>query len=224
MAAGFTLVETVVVMAIIGLLFVIVFIGQGEVQARARFNAAVDQSVENINYARSQGASNINPTGNGNDPHTVQAGVDFEIKNAHLASGYPLEEITPVFALIGSDGQPDYSNLTEVPYAGIDACNPSDHPSDNDECWEQYLHLGDSLVVANPDSSGTPYDEVVLAFIHKSTGLTVCHVAGPGFTSFTDACDNAGTPLEFNLVDQTDSNLKATIQVDPETGLARRLN
>lgn len=222
--SGFTLVETVVVMAIIGLLFAFVFAGQGEIQARARFNAAVDQSVENINYARTEAVSNVNPPGNGKDAKTVQLGISIEFGNDHFGKGYPLEELSPIYAFVGADGEPDYTNLYEMPFYGSAECNSADHPVDNDECWEQFLHLGDNLVTANPDPLGVPMDLVFIGYVHTATGLIVCHEEGPGYTGFTDACNNAGTPMQFNLVDQADSNLKATIQVDPETGFAKRLN
>jgi prepilin-type N-terminal cleavage/methylation domain-containing protein len=57
---GFTLVETVVVMAIIGLLFVIVFTGQ-----------AVSKIVETIGEVKNEAASGVNTTGDGTgDVHT----------------------------------------------------------------------------------------------------------------------------------------------------------
>ena len=64
-SAGFTLVETVVVMAILGLLFVIVFTGQEQIRSRAEFDAAISKLVETIGEVRNEATSGVNTVGDG---------------------------------------------------------------------------------------------------------------------------------------------------------------
>jgi hypothetical protein len=52
-------------MAIIGLLFVIVFSGQEQIRSRAEFDAAVSKLVETIGQVRTEATSGVNTTGDG---------------------------------------------------------------------------------------------------------------------------------------------------------------
>jgi prepilin-type N-terminal cleavage/methylation domain-containing protein len=214
--AGFTLIEIILVTAISGLLLVIALSGQHQLQAKARFDAAVDKTIQNLAYARNFALSNVNFSGGGNDANTVIAGTAIEFNNNHL-NDFPLEEMEPVYSPPNATGDTDLTNLMQVPAAGIGACPASQHPTDNDECFEQFMSDGDSLTLSDPGMN-----VAYVVFIRTSHGLVICHQIDPSSVSVGGACaTGTSTPFDFKVSDP--EGFTATIEVDPTTGYAKRI-
>jgi prepilin-type N-terminal cleavage/methylation domain-containing protein len=215
---GFTLVEVVIVMAISSLLFLIAFIGQRQLRARATFDGAIEKTLQNIAYTRNYALSNVNPGGQGNDTNTVTAGATFEMNNTHYPR-FPLEESASVYGHGDSAGNLDLTTLSELPAGGIAACPAGEHPDDTDECREQFFGDGDQLTVSG--AGFNTWFEII--YLNTGHGLIICDhsdTSGGGYVAACAAPPNR--PIRFTLTDP--DGLSAVIQVDPHSGYAHRLN
>jgi prepilin-type N-terminal cleavage/methylation domain-containing protein len=216
--AGFTLIEIMLVASVAGLLLVIALAGQHQLQARARFDAAINKTLQNIAYARNTALTSINVQGGGNDPTTVIGGISFELNNGHYAEGFPMEEITTLYSSQDSSGYLDINNLSELPSAGIGACSDADHPNDSDECQELFVDLDDPLTFSTPDS--TTWTEII--FLNTGHGIRVCENPDGSPTSIAEACvAGLSSPYDITLTDP--EGFSAKIEIDPFTGFAKRL-
>ena len=214
--AGFTLIEIMLVTAIGGLLVVIALVGQHELQARARFDAAIAKTIQNFAYARTFAQSNVNISGGGSDTTTAIAGTAVEPNNGHYAEGYPLVEITTLYAQQDGSSQIILPSLAELPSAGIAACPAAQHPDDNDECSENFFDVDDHLTVTNP----TNWFQIF--FINTGHGLKFCHRVNGDGLSIGDACTSGSTaPFDVTLADP--DGFTATIEFAGVTGFAKRL-
>jgi prepilin-type N-terminal cleavage/methylation domain-containing protein len=216
---GFTLVEVVIVMAISSLLFLIAFIGQRQLQSRARFDGAIQKTLQNIAYARNYAMGNVNTEGQGNDLGNEFAGAGFELDDNH-SNSQALEELEPIYVQLdasgspipdpGGTGYPSYSNL---PQPDTGQCP---HEADR-ECFEQFLDTnGDPLTLTNAT-------DAEIDFINSPSGLLVCHVVGNGLQNIAQTCaGSANKPVDLQLGDQDGHS--ATVEIEPRTGFAKRLN
>ena len=218
-AAGFTLVETVVVMAVLGLLFVIVFVGSTELQDRARFDTSIDQVIQDISYARNFATTQVNELGPGNSTNGVIAGSGIELDNNHSTKDFPLVEVESLYANQDSSGNMILSTIDDSwpPSSPVSlACPSSQHPDDPRECVEDFMHLPDTDISVQ----GTTHQ--MIYFVNTPLGLRISHDSGPAWQSVSGACSTSGgPPLLINLVDT--EGFSATIQVDMTTGEAKRL-
>lgn len=234
---GFTLVELMLAFAITSMLAVIAIAGQSALSQRARFDSAVNQTIQNIAFARTYSTSNVNTDGGGNDTSSELIGDSIEFDNNHHYSGYPLEEMAPSYAVPDAQGYPDVSNILETPadYLSNPAiCPAADHPEDNDECFERFFNLAEPLIMLDPNAPGytTNYKAEYTApnvsvgivfFINTGSGVYICHQTDTVQVDATHACvTNRATPFDFVLVD--DNGLHATLEVDPNSGFAKRLD
>lgn len=215
---GFTLIEVMLVTAVGGLLLVIALAGEQQLQGQARFDGAVDKTIQNIAYARNFATSHVNDVGGGNDTTTVTAGTALEFNNDHYDEGFPLEEITTMYGLPDATGNLDLTTLSELPSGGIAACAAAQHPDDNDECEEQFLELSDHLTVSG-DSIST-WGQIL--YVNNGPELLVCNRPDSSGLSESDACAMPATsPIDLTLSDL--SGFSAKIEIDPHTGFAKRL-
>ena len=212
--AGFTLIEILLVTAVSGLLITVAIVGQHQLNARARFDSAIDKTIQNINYARNYGMSNVNEQGPGNTPSIEFAGESIEFENQNVAT-YGLTELEPIYASPDSNDNPDMSTLGNWP-PGLPnpdpTCPAAQHPEGNWECSETFLDLPDDLHVF-------PQNDAEIFFIHSGNGLAVCHLINAGSTTIVQACNaNAGQSFSFQLQDS--NGYTATIAVDGQNGVA----
>jgi prepilin-type N-terminal cleavage/methylation domain-containing protein len=216
---GFTLVETVLVMAITGLMLVFIWAGQRELRDRARFDTAVDQAVANINYARSYARTGVNQEGTGDNPSIVNAGAGIELDDAQTPA-FDLEELEPVYANMTASGDIDMTTLANWPPGEPpSACPNSWHPSDPNKCRETFFNLGDT------DLQVTNAQHVAIYFINTGGGnLKICRDVGTVYMTVAAACAvTGGAPIIIDLED-TQSGYTSTISVDAYSGIAQRLN
>jgi hypothetical protein len=216
-------------MAVSGLLVVIALVGQHEIQAKARFNTAVDQEVQNMNYTRNFALSGVN-LGPGNSTAGVIAGTALELDNDHLPNN-PLAELETLYANSDSDGNVDLSTISNIWPVGqlTSTCPPAWHPSDS-ECYEEFFNVGDTLSVkyaGNTDGSvvNSAPDHAVIYYAKTKNGLHICEdLHSPGYMSVSGACfyNTVSSPVDIILIDP--SGFKSTIEVDNKTGFTKRLN
>jgi prepilin-type N-terminal cleavage/methylation domain-containing protein len=217
--AGFTLVEIILVMAISGLLLVIALVGQHQLQARSRFDAAIDKTLQNLAYARNEASAGVNTFGTGNNSSTVLGGVAIEFNNRHYDEGFPMEEITNLYADQDESGHLLVNTIGELPAGGIAVCPANEHPDDNDECVEEFLQLGDNLTVSGDGINVWGMIEFVNNTGHS---LIICNHPDSGGGNDADACANPiTTPIDLTFTDP--DGFSAQIEIDPNTGYAKRL-
>jgi prepilin-type N-terminal cleavage/methylation domain-containing protein len=226
--AGFTLIETVVVMAVLGLLFVIVFIGSTELQDRARFDTSIDQLVQDVAYAKNYAASYVNEVGPGNSSAGIQAGAGFELDNNHAMANEPLTEVKTLYGQQDAGGNLNVGTIGGVwpplsPITDNTVCAPANHPADNDECQEDFLNLPDKDIIVT-QVNGQPRPNVAVYYVQTGLGLKICHDTGvPSWRPVYQACATFDTnPIDIGVKD-TATNYTATIEIDPSTGVAKRL-
>ena len=226
--AGFTLVETVVVMAVMGLLFVIVFRGSTELQDRARFDTSIDQLIQDIAYTKNYSASHVNEVGPGKSRKGIQAGAGFELDNTHFSQNQPLTEVETLYGEQNANGNLDVGTIGGVwpPLAAITDnadCPVANHPADNDECQEDFLTIPDKDIIVTK-VNGAPRPNVAVFYVQTQLGLRICHDTGvPSWLPPYQACATFDTtPIDIEVTD-TATNYTATIEIDPSSGLAKRL-
>jgi len=232
-ARGFTLIELMIAMSITSLLAVIAIMGQSALQSRARFDSAVDKTIQNIAYARNYATSNVNTQGGGNDATSLVVGTSLEFDNRHYFANRPLEEMAPVYAIPDAQGYPDLNNLLEVPAdiaANPSLCPASQHPDDNDECFEDFFQLATPLIFLDPNAPGfslnysSPNVAIgILYFVNTGSGVMICHQTDTMQVDSGHACATSrNTPFDFVVLGPDGQH--ATIEVDPSSGFAKRLN
>ena len=228
-STGFTLIEVVLVMAISGLLFLIAFAGQRQLRDQARFDAGINQLIQDVAYTKNYSSSHVNDIGAGNNTLGIQAGAGFELDNAHLTHS-PAQPFTEIETLYGEEDSNGYLNTSTVgdvwpPMNVVSdpvACPPSRHPDDSDECDEEFL--------TNPDPgirvskvNGVSHSGVAVYYVNTSMGLRICHDTGPAWHPVNVACAPFDTsPIDVDVMDAA-SGYTATIEIDPATGVAKRL-
>lgn len=226
-SAGFSLIELVLAMAISGMLFVIAFAGQRQLRDQARFDAGINQMLQDIAYTKNYGSSHVNDVGGGDSTLGTQAGAGFELDNTHIPA-HPLTEVEAVYGKDDSNGDVDTSTIGVVwpPLSVVTnnaLCPAVNHPDDNDECSEEFLN--------NPDPdlrvtkvNGASRTAVAVYYVNTSMGLRICHDTGPGWApNVHTACNPFDTtPIDI-LVTDSATGYSATIEIDPQTGLAKRL-
>ncbi|HEY2003863.1 MAG TPA: prepilin-type N-terminal cleavage/methylation domain-containing protein [Candidatus Saccharimonadia bacterium] len=213
---GFTLIEIVLVLAISGLLFIIAFAGQRQLRDRATFDGGVNKIVQDINYARTYGTSNVNEVGNGTDTQDLVVGASIEFDSP---GGHYTDEIEPVYTSTDASGGPDWSTLSKwPPHATLADCPNSQHPDEPGlgyACKETFFYSSDPTL--------SSVDKVVVYFLNKGQGLFVCSNINDQYPDPSSACSNTPPgPISIGLIDG--AGYKATIQVDPSSGLAHRIN
>jgi hypothetical protein len=173
--------------------------------------------IQDIAYSRNFAMSNVNTVGSGNDTNAMLVGVGLEIDNSNLDKGHALEEMEPIYASPDSNGNPDPATYQFKPPGAEDSCNPADS-YDSDECWEHYFQNTDLAV-----SSGTD-NTVYIVQINTGHGLLVCHEVSDSGFSVGDACaTTGGAKFQFD-VSNAAHTLTSTIEIDPVTGFAHRVN
>jgi prepilin-type N-terminal cleavage/methylation domain-containing protein len=210
--SGFTLIEIIIVMAISGGLFVIVFAGQQQLRDRSRFDAAINLLLQASEYTRNYAESGINETGHGDENNTAVDGVSLELDNAHTES---LVEMEPMYA--NYDDNDNLLDLDENPASG--SC-PN---SSGGECWEKYFNLGTTgLHITTPG-----VNHFSIYFFNLGDTPRICAAMGDDWTAPRDSCSlttnpHYGLELTFEVAD--DSGQTATIKFDPGTGKLSRIN
>jgi hypothetical protein len=210
------------VMAVSGLLVVVALVGQHQLQAQARFDSAINKTLQNITVARNAEFTNNNESGGGNDTNTLTAGDAFEMDNAHLSHSpkLPLEEIETLYANPDANNNPDLSTLIDCPpdllSGGNCACPASLHPDDSSECQEQFQEVPDALTM-------TSATHAAIYYVNTGKGLKICQdVSSGAWLSVKGACATGITANVIISLKDT-SGFTARIQIDGTTGYARRL-
>jgi prepilin-type N-terminal cleavage/methylation domain-containing protein len=210
--SGFTLIEIIIVMAISAGLFLIIFAGQKQLRERTRFDAAINETVQQIAYTRNYALAGVNPYGNGDLGTSEVAGASFEVDDDH-DPGH-LGELEPVYS--NYDGAGAFQRYADVPSGGN-----CPEQLDN-ECYEHYFNTSLPLHVV-----GAANHKAVIVFINKPTGLLVCGWQGGNWLDIDKVCSSAfnpglGQPITLRLTDNLGNT--ADIVVDPNTGDAKRMN
>lgn len=214
--AGFTLIEVILVTAVSGLLLIIAFVGQHQLQAKARFDAGIDKIMQHIDYTRSYALSNVDESGNGNNPNIEYAGAAIEFEHQNLGL-YQLTEIEPIYAAPDPSGNPDPATLGNWPYGlpnPSPECPAANHPEGNWECYEKFVGLPDDIDI-------TGANDAEIYFIKTGHGLQVCHDVNAGSNTIPQACTINGQN-SFTIQFKDSEGFTAKISVDGVTGYVHR--
>jgi prepilin-type N-terminal cleavage/methylation domain-containing protein len=224
--AGFTLIELILVMAITSLLAVIAFMGQGQVQSRARFDGAINQTVQDINYARNYALSNVNENGSGNKlvgptgGPTEFAGASFVFNPAQAGGNLTLYDA--VFALDNADGSLNSYNFNPYGSCGNPGQAPDCAATEN---TFGSLQSADYTIWNANGANWVSVPAIDIVYLNASGQITVCPTFSMTHTYAWDC--SAANPNYTKTMDiglKNSDGFKATIQIDPVTGYASRIN
>jgi prepilin-type N-terminal cleavage/methylation domain-containing protein len=225
--SGFTLLELTIVLAITGLLLLGVLSGASYLLRRARFDAAIDQTVQNLNYARNYALANVNTQGPGNTTvgpgggPTVFAGAAFEFDTAHTNG--ELTELKAIYALENPDST--LNSYNDNPYT--DCVHPGQAPAPDCAAVEQPFS---ALATGNYTlkNGSIPITTANIVYINRSGAVLMCG-AFNDTQSYNWDCNvggstnsNFGQPFNITITDA--NGFTSTINVDPASGFAKRLN
>jgi Tfp pilus assembly protein FimT len=207
-AAGFTLVENTIVMAISTLLLMMVFAGQQQLRARAQFDADVNKLVAMVSDAHNQATAGVNIIGGGDGSSSCAAGPAGQYVFAGTA--WTISNTAPSFVTM------DYYKALP----GSVACKFSSQSSN-------FSNLEITQI------NGVGGSAARLLFVRTDTGgLVICAINNAGVNNELQsfrlgAC--SGGPAEGNLTirvrDKNNPTNPATadILID-KSGLAKRNN
>lgn len=206
-AAGFTLVEIVIVVAISSALLVIVLAGQRGLRSRAQFDAAVNKMVSTVGDANTQASAGVNIIGSGDGTNRCSGGPAGQYVFAGMVW-------TADNSLPGSPIKHDYYKVGPVkadgPEPGVVACIFDTRP----------VSLPAPVTVNAPGGR-------VLMLRNNNGSLDVCQAnnptanPAPSFQAGACVAPFARGTLTLNLSD-TDGHVSQVLI--EQSGLARRQN
>jgi prepilin-type N-terminal cleavage/methylation domain-containing protein len=223
---GFTLIELILVMAITSLLAVIAFKGQGAVQGRARFDAAITQTVQDINYTRNYALSNVNEAGQGNKLVGPTGGpTEFVGASMVFNPAQPNGDLTlydAVFELDNAGG--GFNTYSDNPYGSMGNPGQAVDGAATENIFTTLSTAGYTIWNATP-AVWVSVPAIDIVYLNSSGQITVC----PAFTitqTYSWECSaanpNFGKVMDIGI--KSSDGYKSTIQIDPVTGYATRLN
>jgi prepilin-type N-terminal cleavage/methylation domain-containing protein len=206
-AAGFTLIEIIIVMAISSLMLAMVFAGQQQLRARAQFDAQVNKFVATVSDAHNQATAGVNIIGGGDGTSGCGPGGPGG-QYVFAGTAWTIDNFAPTLVTM------DYYKALP----GVKACKFSSQTSDLS-----------SLEISQVN--GVAGSEARLLFVRTDTGgLEICgsNSATPNneLASFKlGAC--SGGPAAGNMTiqvrDKNNSAITSDIFID-KSGLAKRNN
>jgi Tfp pilus assembly protein FimT len=223
---GFTLVEITLVLAITSSMIAIAFTGQHALEERASFDAAINSTLQDLSYARTDALANVNlvgsQTGPGDTLHSYSGGP-VEVSGTAFSfdttrTGGDLGALDTIYAIYNSGD--DLTAYTDNPYGNSPACDDPGQATDCAGHEEYFSALPTSDYTLKKVGGGVLTGAEVL-FINTDNGLKVCTAYTNTATYANDCSSSAGT---IDLVLTNLDGYSSTIEINGSSGIAKRVN